>query len=316
MTDNSILNSNSNDLTSHKRYKYNLNAVDRLKKIYFMDKYNIKDEEFDGRSFEQIFNESKKVMSNSGDLITSCLIISVFIYLYASFGWDEFIQTAKNDFDNLKCDPRYIFINGYIKPVDNKDGFESTGDYFQECLEPLAQESAEKKSYPSMALLSSNTDFVSSMPTSMSLNMTSVNDFTDNILNLKQTQQKEDDKNSSQKSITTYYTLDVVQKFNALNQGMESIFTGLNISVQSGMVYIYDFFGGALVEFSVLITVFIVAAVAAQAMTLGVPNPLSATFLAIAFIFLMIFVAVLCIMLTYRSLLVSVFGINPDKEIK
>ena len=150
----------------------------------------------------------------------------------------------------------------------------------------------------------------------MTGNMSSISNSLDSIISLKQKQQESDDSSNSQTSITQLYTLDVTQKMGAFNAALTGMFQGLNISVQSGMVYLYDFFGGALVEFSVFITVFTIAAISAQFFTFGIPNFLSIPLFVLAFIFLMIFVSILIIMLIYRSVLVSVFGINPDEEIK
>ena len=295
---------------------YNKDAISRLKKVYFMEQYRLKDEDFDGRPFDQIFRESKKIVMNGGDLAISILIIIAFVIIYISLGWSEFIQVAKNNFDLYKCDPRYIMFNGYIKPKDGESAFLSTGDYFNECLQPLAQEMAESHSGKTTSLLSSVSKQQANMPSNMTGNMSSISNSLDSIISLKQKQQASDDSSNSQTSITQLYTLDVTQKMGAFNAALTGMFQGLNISVQSGMVYLYDFFGGALVEFSVFITVFTIAAISAQFFTFGIPNFLSIPLFVLAFIFLMIFVSILIIMLIYRSVLVSVFGINPDEEIK
>ena len=207
-------------------------------------------------------------------------------------------------------------FNGYIKPKDGETPFMSTGDYFQDCIQPLAEEMAKTHSKPTTSLLSSASSLQSSMPSNMTGNMSSISNTMSSIVDAKQTQQESDDSTNSQTSITQLYTLDITQKMAAFNTALTSMFQGLNISVQSGMVYLYDFFGGALVEFSVFITIFTIAAISAQFFTLGIPNFLSIPLFVLAFIFLMIFVCILIIMLIYRGVLVSVFGINPDEEIK
>lgn len=309
-------NNDDNNIENNNLVNYDANSLSRLKKVYFIEQYRLKEEDFDGRSFEQIFRESKKIVMNGGDLTLSIIIIIIFVIMYTLLWWSEFIQVARNDFDLYKCDPRYIMFNGYIKPKDGETAFVSTGDYFQDCIQPLAEEMAKSKSGPTSSLLSSSSSLQSSMPSNMSGNMTSVKGTTSSIVDSKQKQQESDDSTNSQTSITQLYTLDITQKMAAFNTALTSMFQGINISVQSGMVYLYDFFGGALVEFAVLITVFTTAAIAAQFFTLGIPNFLSIPLYVLAFIFLMIFVSILIIMLIYRSVLVSVFGINPDEEIK
>ena len=308
--------SNNDNMEINNIQNYNKDSISRLKKVYFMEQYKLKEEDFDGRTFEKIFEQSKKIVLNGGDLTLSILIIIAFVIIYISLGWSEFIQVARNNFELYKCDPRYIMFNGYIKPKDGESAFLSTGDYFNECLQPLAEEMAKTHSAPSSSLLSSVSSQQVSMPSNMTGNMSSVQSSLTSIMDAKQKQQESDDSTNSQTNMAQLYTLDITQKMNAFNAALTGMFQGLNISVQSGMVYLYDFFGGALVEFSVFITIFTTAAIAAQFFTLGIPNFLSIPLFVLAFIFLMIFVSILIIMLIYRGVLVSVFGINPDEEIK
>ena len=62
----------------------------------------------------------------------SILLFLIFlcIYLYLHIG----ISISKQDWENKKCDPKYLYYSGFIKNEPNMNGIESTIHNFNNCI--------------------------------------------------------------------------------------------------------------------------------------------------------------------------------------
>lgn len=304
------MNETSN-LQNSSSYDYTKTYLDKLQKLYFKERYNIKEDAFDGRTFQQIFDESQKLVLNSGDWYLASFFVISFVSVYVYLGINEFVKVAENNFENYKCDPRYILFNGYIKPKDGQNGFQSTGEYFQECVKGLSSNTTKSKLPSLNSYVSALSESTLSNIDNVKSTLSGLNKFTDSTFNILQDNQKNNDKENSKTAVTTYYSLDVVQKMNALNVTISEFYKGIYTTTQSGMTFVYTFFEGALIRLAAITTfIFVIAVLCIVFFNF----PLAVFLFILATAFLCIFIAVVIVMLIYASFLKNVFGINVKSK--
>ena len=144
--------------------------------------------------------------------MASFIIIS-FVGVYIYLGFNEFLKVAENNFEDYKCDPRYIFFNGYIKPKEGEDGFQSTGDYFQECVQPLAAMMAKQSTPKLNSLVSGLASSAVSAADNLKDTNSGLNSFNNSFSS--EFQKKQDDDNKETQNINDRY---IHSRCNAKNE--------------------------------------------------------------------------------------------------
>ena len=87
------------------------------------------------RSLQKIY---KLGVTNSSILFSNELVsLIIFIFfMFVILYWYLHNQIAylKTDWDNMKCDPKYLFISGYIKPEGTMTANETTEHNYRQCI--------------------------------------------------------------------------------------------------------------------------------------------------------------------------------------
>lgn len=280
---------------------------------------------------------NKLVPQNYGYYIISFTIISVFLIVFSRQFVLNFFETAKNDWENYKCDPRVMPYSGYVKKNEGSTEFLSTGDNFNECIEPISRYIAEKKFGPFQSVVSFDlTSLTQSMNSSFEKlqgAMNKLKDMTNNIISMLSI---EENKKNEETQQVQKIGLSSMLSVNAFMKSIADLVTGVNVSIQSLLTYVYGFFEGALVMltayivgfyiigsvlasvalgvnilgFGLMTTPFTIAAAPAVLANSPILAALSFTFLGVAFVFFLIFLAVVIIMLMYAEFLKVVFNID------
>ena len=321
-----------------------------LYELYGIAKFGInpkKFKELNGNIDDQIKGSmnliffNKLIPNNYGYFIVSFTIISVFLYIFSRQFILNFFEVAKSDWENYKCDPRVMPYSGYIKKNEGSTEFMSTGDNFNECIEPISKYIAEKNFNPFLSVVNFDlTNLTNAMNASFEKLQSSMNklkDLTDNIismLSIEENKKNEENVKVQQTNLSTMLTA------NALFKSIADLVTGVNISIQSILTYVYGFFEGALVLLTLFIVAFYVLGSLIISYALGMSilgmglltNPFTAaaspavfaqvpimaaiafTFIGVAAAFFLIFLAVVIVMLMYSEFLKTVFNINVQER--
>lgn len=280
---------------------------------------------------------NKLVPQNYGYYIISFTIITAFFIVFSRQFVLNFFETAKSDWENYKCDPRIMPYSGYVKTNEGSTEFMSTGDNFNECIEPISRYIAMQKFRPFESVVSFDlTSLTQSMNSSFEKlqgTMNKLKDITGNIISMLSV---EENKKNEETQEVQQIGLSSMLSVNALMKSIADLVTGVNVSIQSLLTYIYGFFEGALVLLTLYIVGFYIIGSVLASVALGVnilglallSNPftlaaapgvlanspilaaLSFTFLGVAFAFFLIFLAVVIIMLMYAEFLKFVFNVD------
>lgn len=330
----------------------NINDKTRIKslfKLYGSEKFKINPNIFEKlsgdlneqitQSINLIYSKKNKV-DNNGYYIFSFTIISVFVFIYLRGFIYNFFEHAKNNWDIYKCDPRVIPYSGYVKKYDDRTEFESTGDNFNECIEPISKYMASLKFDPFKSLVNDLNDISGMLNTSLNNIQESLNNLKDQVnITLNLYSENENNKNkSTQKSATG--NLDIYKKLEAFMHSLAELYDGTNLTIQSLLTYVYVFFEGALVMLSLIIiplTIMgsLIVSIALGLITTGgviaaipfgqpfavailsyasITLPIGLAILVTSFAFFVIFLVVVIFMIMYKGFLKDVFGINVDKK--
>lgn len=323
--------------------------IKSLLKLYGSEKFKINPNIFEKlpgnlnqqitESINLIYSKKNKV-DNNGYYIFSFVVITIFIFIYLRGFIYNFFEHAKNNWDVYKCDPRIIPYSGYVKKSDDKTEFESTGDNFNECIEPISEYISSLKFDPFQSLVNDLNNISDMLNTSLNNIQESLNNLKDEVnttLNLY----SENDNNKNQTvHKTATGNLDIYKKLEAFMQSLSELYNGTNLTIQSLLTYVYVFFEGALVMLSLIIipltimgslivsialglvtTGGVIAAIPfGQPFAVGILSyasitlPIGLAILVTAFAFFVIFLVVVIFMILYKGFLKDVFGIDVDKK--
>ena len=343
--------------------------------LYGLSKYNIEKKYFEKillqeentskqiNSYINLLESTKIKINNFYDYLISFLIILIFSIIYFTQYIFNFFEKTKEEWDNYKCDPRVIGYGGYIEKNPGRTEFESTEDNFWDCIEPTLRRRYELSFSPLYDLVSGAATSVSDTTDAGTgvldtendtIYNPSLNDLTmdTSVLN----QQLGSDSNLSTNAI--FEALGYVEEDRAKNNSQmnkktkifsnllnlfSSIFYVLNVSilglgktVQSGLVFIYQFFEGMLVILAILIIGFMIigGCIMAVCISLGVTSialmvavltapagtsiasyvpallVIAFIFFALSLAFLIIFLIVVITMLLYKEFVEGVFNIK------
>ena len=319
-------------------------------------------------SYINLLESTKIKINNFYDYLISFFIILIFSIIYFTQYIFNFFEKTKEEWDNYKCDPRVIGYGGYIQKNPGRTEFESTEDNFWDCIEPTIRRRYELSFSPLYDLVSGaastasdvteNTSDVASTGVVNTENdtttNTSLNDLTNNTSELNLNVSSDSNLTSSEIFTSLGVVENDIQKnnsqmnkktkiFNKLLNLLSLIFNVLNISIlglgktlESGLVFIYQFFEGMLIILAILIIGFMIigGSIMAVCISLGVTSValmvavltapagvaiasyvpallvIAFVFFAISLAFLIIFLIVVITMLLYKEFLEGVFNIN------
>ena len=318
--------------------------------LYGIAKFGINPKKFDqleGNLNEQIKGSmdliffNKLIPQNFGDYIISFTILLIFFIIYSRQYILNFFEVAKSDWENYKCDPRVMPYSGYIKKNENSTEFISTGDNFNECIEPISKYITEQQFGPFNSIVNMDlNNLIDVLNSSISKLQGSINKLKDSINNILSMISFEENKKNEESSKAFHMNMGTMLKSNALFKSISDLVKGVNISIQSVLTYVYGFFEGALVLLTTFIVGFTILGGSIQllALYLGITavilitNPFTAaasppvmatvpvmtaisfTFYAMAVAFLLIFIAVVVVMLMYADFLKAVFNIDVQER--
>ncbi len=280
---------------------------------------------------------NKLIPQNFGDYMISFTIIIIFSFIFSRQYILNFFHVARSDWQNYKCDPRIMPYSGYVKKNEDSTEFISTGDNFNECIEPISKYMAQSNFDPFNDVVNMDlSNLVDTLNQSASELQGSLNQLKDQINNIMSMISLEDNKKNTQTNKATNQNMSMMLTMNALFQSISNVVTGTNLSIQSILTYIYGFFEGALVLLSIFIVTFsslggLILSISQGLLITGsvlTPPPFTTafgiailanvpiltaigfTFLMVALAFLAIFIAVVITMLMYAEFLKTVFNID------
>ena len=316
-------------------------------------------------SYINLLDSTKIKISNFYDYLISFLIILIFSIIYFTQYIFNFFEKTKEEWDNYKCDPRVIGYGGYIQKNPGRTEFESTEDNFWDCIEPTLRRRYELSFSPLYDLVSgaattatdvtsdvattevidtendtpinsSLTDLVSNV-SELNLNVSEGSSLTSSVIfdSLGLLEQDRQDNNSQLNSTSKIFTT-ILNKLSSIFTIFNTTISGLKKTLESGMVFIYQFFEGMLVLLSILVIGFMIigGCIMAVCIALGITSigliagvftapagvvvasyvpvllAIAYVFFAISLAFLIIFLIVVITMLLYKELLEEVFNIQ------
>lgn len=321
-----------------------------LYELYGVAKFGInpkKFKEIDGGIDDQIKGSmdliffNKLVPQNYGYFIISFTIIGIFFVIFSRQFVLNFFEVAKNDWENYKCDPRIMAYSGYIKKNEGSTEFLSTGDNFNECIEPISRYIAEKNFNPFNSVVNVDlTNLMNTMNDSFSSLQGSLNSLKDQINNIFSMISLEENKKNEESVKVSQTNLSTMLNVNALFQSIADLVTGVNISIQSVLTYVYGFFEGALVLVASILVLYLILAGSLIYLGYGLSITggglfaglftapaapavfgfsattfaIGAVYFSIALAFLLIFLSIVIVMLMYSEFLKTVFNIDVQSR--